>query len=108
MDSQSEQLKYSTDEIWTGKYWTDGKKIYSRVLQGNVIPVNGTTAIENVSRIIKQEGYLKEGNIWYVGGRGQFNLTLNEQTHNALYYFSYGAGTSYDWYFTVEYTKTTD
>lgn len=24
-------LGYSTEERWTGKYWTDGKKIYSRV-----------------------------------------------------------------------------
>jgi len=102
------QDSYSTSEVNTGKKWIDGKPIYSRVLQGNVIPGNGTTAIENVSRIIKQEGYLKEDNIWYVGGRGQFNLTLNEQTHNVLYYFIYGAGTSYDWYFTIEYTKTTD
>lgn len=99
---------YSTEETLTGKTWIDGKPIYRKVIQGTVIPVNGTTAIENVSRIIKQEGYLKDNNIWYIGGRNEFNLTLDEQSHNVLYFFRYSAGASYDWYFTVEYTKTTD
>ena len=108
MNGYNEQYSYSTSEVNTGKKWIDGKPIYRKVLQGTVVPVNGTTAIENVSRIIKQEGYLKENNIWYIEGRGQFNLTLNEQTHNVLYFFTYDAGTYYDWYFTVEYTKTTD
>ena len=107
-DSQSEQLKYSTDEIWTGKYWTDGKKIYSRVLQDNVIPINDTVAFSNVDKIINQYGSIKDNGIWLMIDRGEFNLTLNEQTHNVLYYFRYTAGASYDWYFTVEYTKTTD
>ena len=102
------QDSYSTEEVNTGKTWIDGKPIYSRVLQGNVIPVNGTTAIGNVSKIIKQEGYLKDNNIWYIESRNEFNLTLNEQTHNVEYYFRYNAGLSYDWYFTIEYTKTTD
>ena len=26
-------FKYSTEEQWTGEYWLDGKKIYSKVIQ---------------------------------------------------------------------------
>lgn len=110
MDGQREQLKYSTDEVFTGKYWTDGKKIYSRVLQGNVIPINNTVAFSNVNKITDQYGMINNNGIWLMldRGSGGFNLTVKESTHEVLYYFDYTAGSSYDWYFTVEYTKTTD
>lgn len=26
-------FKYSIEEQWTGEYWLDGKKIYSKVIQ---------------------------------------------------------------------------
>lgn len=37
-----DSLSYSENETWTGKYWTDGRKIYTKLVTGTV-PSTGTT-----------------------------------------------------------------
>ncbi|MDR2126951.1 MAG: hypothetical protein LBP63_08990, partial [Prevotellaceae bacterium] len=47
----SPEFQYSTDEQWTGKYWIDGKKIYTRVSTGTV-----SAAADEVVNILLQSG----------------------------------------------------
>ena len=105
---------YSTTEHWTGRYWINGKKIYSKVLfSDNPPPATGTVLISNVDEVINAYGY-----------------NSNEQTsvifpywYDSIFFLAYkveydsntvicwkGSSqtqfTSYKWVF--EYTKTTN
>ena len=102
------QDSYSTEEVNTGKTWIDGKPIYRKVLQGDIVPTNGTTAISNVSTITNQYSMILYSGEWQAERSNAFQLALKDSTHNAVYYFTNSAGTSYSWFIVVEYTKTTD
>lgn len=51
---------YSTDEVFTGKYWIDGKEIYRKVIDFGNLPNASTKAvahgISSVGTIIRQSG----------------------------------------------------
>ena len=58
-DAVSRALSYSMNEVFTGKYWKDGKKIYSKTIDCGALP-NATTKviahnIINLARFIKIE-----------------------------------------------------
>lgn len=50
-DSSDNSFTYSTDEVFTGKYWIDGKKIYSKVFYTEQIPKLGTQEFDAPSNI---------------------------------------------------------
>lgn len=59
INTLNEQRSYSTTEHWTGKYWKDGKKIYSKTIDCGALP-NATTktiahSISNLGRFTKVE-----------------------------------------------------
>lgn len=61
-------LSYSTEEVWTGGYWIDGKKIYRRTVSCGALPNNTTKSvahnIANISWIVKYNGMASDGNEW--------------------------------------------
>ena len=117
-----EQLKDSTDEVWTGKYWIDGKKIYEcckyiyqnnavvqgvtaesgSLFSGNVLPTNINEIIDYHCVSKRSDGYVDNftgsGLITY-----HFvpNLTMNKVYFNAGYTPVYAIVEYY-------YTKTTN
>jgi hypothetical protein len=101
---------YSTEEVWTGGYWIDGKKIYRRVITVNVttfgdsyITLANDTWVGNIDSIVN--GGVCLNKIFYdnAGRYWKNNTTLS---------FNYGKtfnlGSSQPCNFVVEYTKTTD
>lgn len=111
MDGQREQLKYSTDEIFTGKCWIDGKPIYSKVFTG--LTANNYTQF----------------NIPYMDNPINANLVIEKNTYSdvecspVVYRSTKGTANTYvcfawstdgNWnatngyYITIEYTKTTN
>ena len=101
-------LSYSTEEVFTGKYWIDGKKIYRKVF-ANLPVVNDTVLVTGVSNLIQVGGYYISGayakialpygspgsitSAYIKNGETQIRITTNQ---------------SVTVYITLEYTKTTD
>lgn len=107
---------YSTEETFTGKYWIDGKKIYSKTINLSATTETQTMPISNISSNIssiwidlshsfyggtsRKSGIISD---WDCDG-ARFKATIDT---NNLYYVcssaSYTNGT-----LTLEYTKTTE
>ena len=110
MDGKREQLSFSTDEVWTGKYWIDGKKIYSRTLTGVTYGDVDVTSW-NIDSPIRIYGYgIYSGDNTYqtlpaFGTGGEVHSRLLSKTT-----LTYKNSFSYGWsdYVVCEYTKTTD
>ena len=109
-----EILKYSTTEQFTGKYWIDGKKIYSAVVDCGALPNTSTKNvlhnIANISQIVKYSGVTSNGSEW-LHMPASFNaqsigLSVNTTTIIVITYSNRSSYTST--YVTLEYTKTTD
>ena len=113
---------YSTNEIDTGKVWTDGKPIYRKVIEGTLpalTPSGGGTddgniahGITNLDTIIQINGKLLYSNNWYffpiisssgkiTGIRGYTSTNITIRSSD-----TWDAGPSVK--LIVEYTKTTD
>lgn len=112
-DGQIEQLKYSTSEVWTGKYGTDGKKIYSRVIVLPSPTYMDTTqnSLDVVINIDAKELY----NCYVQGYR--FDDSDNPVVNYGGFYYNHNNGkivyqfNGWAFYATkivLEYTKTTD
>ena len=106
---------YSTEEVFTGSYWIDGKKIYRKTINCGTLP-NSTTknvsfTISNLDKGVKLYGfansssgtciplpyYNTDGNgvqIWFDSNKIFIRDTAN--------------WSPYTGYVTLEYTKTTD
>jgi microcystin-dependent protein len=99
---------YSTSEIFTGKYWIDGKPIYRKVI-ANLSVVNDTVLVTGVDNLIQVGGYFissayakialpygSPGSVtsaYIKDGETQIRITSNQNVTV---------------YITLEYTKTTD
>ena len=113
----SQSLSYSTDEVFTGSYWIDGKPIYRKYVDFGTLP-NTTTKtkncnITNLDRIVLFKGFAKQLTSSYLFCLPHFSSTvslgietyINEQTITV--YCGYNRS-DLNGYFIVEYTKTTD
>lgn len=101
-------LSYSTEEVWTGGYWIDGKKIYRRVFTGlsvslssnnfsNVLP---QSSVPNIAFIISAKGWYSDTICFsFTEARIQNSYISVEST--------YGGSRTINT-FCIEYTKTTD
>lgn len=62
-------FQYSTEEQWTGKYWLDGKKIYTitfAVPKFNNTKTNVDFGVKNIAQLINIEGaFLRDGYDFY-------------------------------------------
>lgn len=115
--------KYSTEETFTGKYWTDGKKIYRKVIEiteitlGTEMTYNHNLSIDTVV-VSDLFAYRAQGNTSikfpYNGSvNGSYNanffLGLNDvQTNTFRYYVGSGWTTLKKLRMILEYTKITD
>lgn len=113
-------MMFSTEEIFTGKYWIDGKKIYITVFSKNNVAlsnnVNINHEIKNISQVIdysvgtwhNDTGTLVK---YYSGVSGSANGLSVRVSKTALQFFgndSWAAGTTKTLYAMIYYTKTTD
>ena len=105
MNGQREQLKYSTEEVNTGKKWIDGKPIYRKAYNGTV--ANGTVVITNVDTLVDSGGSFFGGRVWsvfpYTLATG--NFCSPEVQSGTIILVSSFSGEGRIWF---EYTKTTD
>jgi hypothetical protein len=106
-------LKYSTDEINTGKKWIDGKPIYQKTINCGELP-NSTNkqiphGITNLDTLIRMSGCANSNNSVYItlplSGVHPADIYIN--TSN-LIIFTTDNRAGYYGYVTVEYTKTTN
>jgi hypothetical protein len=113
----SETLSYSTEEVFTGSYWIDGKPIYRKVVNYGTLPNTSTKEINhNITNL---------GEITNIGGittNGEVCFTLPyvapANIANAIQLYvsntKVGIATGLNrtnfttTYVTIEYTKTTD
>lgn len=106
---------YSTDEVFTGKYWIDGKKIYRKVIDttiGNIL-----NALNNIpfDSIVFIDGRYESnyGYKWKINSNvseNDYRLTLYNSTSTGEFLISRGsfAGDNYNIQVVFEYTKTND
>lgn len=106
---------YSTEEVWTGGYWYDGKKIYKKVVDCGALPNNTTKNvahnIANISWIVTYSGMASDGNEWLQLPASYYSTSAVglsvDRTNISLR--PYSNRTTYTSTFvTIEYTKTTD
>ena len=113
----SKAMSYSKTEHFTGKYWFDGRKIYSKTFEFGAVSANSriTISVSNlhIRTAIKAEGYGLT-----VGGDGFMPITYPDRSvasilsyyvdRESIYIFT-GTSRSVDGgHITLEYTKTTD
>lgn len=89
-------FKYSTEEQWTGEYWLDGKKIYSKVIQSTGVlssagVVNIKHDIINLSEFIDYKVFIQGDNTFY-------KLPV-------VYYSNATSGTFYDMFARINETS---
>lgn len=110
---------YSTTEHWTGKYWKDGRKIYSKVIEVNARAVAGSNVQTNLpsgSEILQMwvraqwgtnEGWNNDytvNNFQYVNQMAPLFTISNDGTS----LISNSSNGRYVKDVTLEYVKTTD
>ena len=112
---------YSTSEKWTGKYWIDGKKIYSKSVTYNFpnsyssqtlsIPI----ILTNIDSTINIYGTYKSGSGIYsvplATGSGDVGIISFGKIDSTSIQVRIGGTQSFSnsiFYVTIEYTKTTD
>jgi hypothetical protein len=114
----SKSLSYSTTEQLTGGKWIDGRPIYRRVISGSwtsgqSITVPFSMADNNVREFTKINLFIKAGSGGsYMSGYYQSsNDYLNYYYGNNNFFIRRGSSApplNITYYFTIEYTKTTD
>lgn len=100
-DTLRQQRSYSTDEHLTGKYWIDGKDIWSVVITGITVATNWTQITSDIS----VETLISIDNVL---ANGQISSTFERKVDNHNVYVAKPStvaveGTT----FILEYTKTT-
>lgn len=108
-DGQIEQHGYSTNEIWTGKYWTDGRKIYRKSFSGTEININAawgqlawaSVADLNIDQYINCFCLLRDANTAYTKGSAHFTV-MKHSSNNVVVHSPIN---SYIYAVTIEYVK---
>ena len=110
----AKSLSYSTTEQKTGGKWIDGKPIYKKTIQFNML--NGVVSIGNlnIDKVVQMNGIITHtsGNIvtfpyYYSAENNCFVYMMSSKTE--LYCYYQGSwNTSAPVELTIEYTKTTD
>ena len=109
---------YSTDEVFTGKYWIDGKKIYKKTFTGIWDGTGGLQIPHNLTNYIITNMY---GVVRNPSSNTTFVLNSNRPAY-PTYEFGFYVNSSiiqfetnreqnrtgYEAYVTLEYIKTTD
>ena len=104
-----DKSQYSTTEQFTGKYWIDGKPIYSRTFY---ITTKGSwvdTGVSGISRIISKSANFKLTNMLI----SEYNVSQNDYATAGAYMANanlmvgvFMSGALVDAYITIEYTKS--
>lgn len=107
---------YSTEEVFTGEYWIDGKKIYKKTFIGINLENGLEKSIDisscSIETMVDMEGFLPNNyNVplplnCYVGESGY--MTTYPLSLSNLILFKVVGWTVTDGYITLKYTKTTD
>ena len=108
--------KYSTEEIFTGKHWVDGKKVYRRVIN-NIEVVSGVgieaaAGLSIIDKVTKLEGlFYNESTRQYITIPSYYNpdtfITANFSFTGDSILIDCEGFNGYG-YIVIEYTKTTD
>lgn len=89
-------LKYSTEEQFTGRYWLDGKKIYSQTSTWNDLSKGFSSWAHNISNVDSIVDY--NAKALYSGDGTLYKFPC-------VYYDGGTSGNYYDVYFTVDKSK---
>lgn len=112
------KFKYSTNEQWTGQYWIDGNKIYSKTVTwsnldaGSISKAHGISNIKNIVDYkifaVNSGGEMFEFPCVYYGNgsSGTFYDTYMFITKTYINCKSNVAWSSHTFYATIYYTKT--
>ena len=80
-------FKYSTEEQFTGEYWIDGKKIYTKVIKETGVLSKAETS--NIKHDIINLSEFVDYDVFVQGDDGLYRLTV-------VYYSNVTSGTFYD------------
>ena len=112
-------FKYSANEQWTGEYWLDGKKIYTKTIYQKIGTSgdSGTITIpHNIQNIGDFSAIDFNHSFWIAGNhKWAFNSKENSEYislirigNNVLYAQTSSGWSGFYGYITLRYTKTTD
>ena len=112
-----EYNRYSTEEYFTGKYWIDGKKIYTKtflniaVQNGQVTQLN-ISSIQNGETLVSMDGcypnsYDVELPLNWFSNTTSYTSTYPQFKNKVIYMVVLGYDIT-NGRITLEYTKTTD
>lgn len=113
-------FKFSTDEQWTGEYWLDGKKIYTKTFYTSTSGNAEVKINHGISNIGTFRSFDLGNSFWFNKSSNQaypLNTYVNASSWSTSYtitntqlQMNYGANFVTDWglYITIRYTKTTD
>lgn len=112
-------FKFSTDEQWTGEYWIDGKKIYTKTLVASIQDfISGVN--HGVSNIGSYRVFDLKNCFWIVSSSSYYPIPTYESSNAFIMPYIFNnttvllkVGTSWNsgkqsCYVTIRYTKTTD
>lgn len=120
------QKDYSTDEVFTGQYWIDGKKIYRKVFTGTtpstiaadqvVVVSTGITTIRDIINLRTcldwnngtNSGTVFDGWLTNDSFNNRLRVLFNREANNITLNMSGSHFASQNYRIIVEYTKTTD
>lgn len=114
---QDTYFKYSIVEQFTGDYWIDGKKIYTKSLKTSVqaiITGNANIHASNLGNFrafdLSHCLYIRDNNTYITGGTNDFSLgTINSYGNfNGSFLDQWQSDTNINVWITVLYTKTID
>lgn len=108
--------KYSTDEVFTGKYWIDGKKIYGKTFVNPSIAIStsGSTlgTISNIDTWTGSDYRISAPNSKNSGRTGYLNSSyysgIQVSTNGTVSVYGHDGQNNVYAQVTIEYTKTTD
>ena len=110
-------MGYNENEIWTGKYWIDGKPVYKKVIYGTLtVPQEGSVQLKpwsnfsNIDTLIKLEGTFKQTAGGYItffkmSDSGARLYIAQSGSPNGLVFDSKNGRTNVPYQVIIEYTK---
>lgn len=112
-------FKYSANEQWTGEYWIDGKKIYTKTIYQKIGTSgdSGTITIPHNIQNIGDFSAIDFNHSFWIAGNYKWAFNSKENSEyislirigNSVLYAQTSSGWSgFYGYITLRYTKTTD